>query len=59
MKEIKVLGSGCAKCLKTAEKIQQVANECDIPAVVIDEQLTHSGSIPNRKMIEDWLNGTL
>lgn len=25
------------------------------PGVVIDEQLVHSGSIPDRKMIEEWL----
>lgn len=76
MKKIKVLGSGCAKCVKTAELIQLVANDCgasvDIsketrpevilkydvmstPAVVIDEQLIHSGSVPDRKKIEEWL----
>jgi small redox-active disulfide protein 2 len=25
------------------------------PGVVIDEQLVHSGSIPDRKLIEGWL----
>ena len=25
------------------------------PGVVIDEQVVHSGSIPDRKQIEDWL----
>lgn len=76
MKEIEVLGSGCAKCLKTAELIQSVANDCGIqihlvkeaspeallkhcvmstPAVVIDNQLIHSGSVPDIKKIEMWL----
>ena len=76
MKEIKVLGSGCTKCVKTAEFIQSVANDRGIvvnvvketdpeaimsygvmstPAVVVDNQLMHSGSIPDRKKIEDWL----
>lgn len=26
------------------------------PAVVLDEKLVHSGSIPNREIIEAWLN---
>ncbi len=76
MKEIKVLGSGCARCVKTAEFIQRVAKECGIPvhviketspevimsygimstpAVVVDNQLKHTGSIPDRKQIEEWL----
>lgn len=76
MKEIKVLGSGCAKCVKTAQLIQLIANDCGVsvniiketnpetimnygvmrtPAVVVDDQLMHSGSIPDRKIIEEWL----
>jgi thiol-disulfide isomerase/thioredoxin len=76
MKTIKVLGSGCKKCQKTADSIAEIAAEkgCEInliketspeammnysvmstPAVVIDEQLVHSGSIPHRSDIEAWL----
>ena len=76
MKEIEVLGSGCAKCIKTAELIQMVANDCGVqvhvvkesspevmlkhsvmstPAVVVDNKLMHSGSVPDRKKIETWL----
>ncbi len=76
MKEIKVLGSGCSKCVKTAELIQLIANDCGVsvsviketnpevimnygvmstPAVVVDEQLVHSGSIPDEKKIQSWL----
>ncbi len=76
MKNIKVLGSGCAKCVKTAEFIEKIAAEKQVavsvvketnpekimaygvmstPAVVIDEQVVHSGSMPERQQIESWL----
>jgi small redox-active disulfide protein 2 len=76
MKEIKVLGSGCSKCVKTADLIQLIADNCGIsvtviketnpeiimnygvmstPAVVVDDKLMHSGSIPDKKKIETWL----
>ncbi|RTE65318.1 thioredoxin family protein [Amphritea opalescens] len=76
MKTIKVLGSGCAKCTKTAELIEKVAQEQGVavtvsketdpqvmmaygvmstPAVVIDEQLIHSGSVPQAPQIKEWL----
>lgn len=76
MKEIKILGSGCSKCVKTAEFIQAVADDCGIPvsvvketnpeiimnygvmstpAVVVDDKVMHSGSIPDRKKVEEWL----
>jgi hypothetical protein len=37
MKEIKVLGSGCAKCTKAAELIKSVASECGAAVNVIKE----------------------
>lgn len=76
MLEIKVLGSGCAKCVKTAERIQNVAKTHNIdvhvvketspeamlqygvmntPAVVVNNKLVHSGSVPDIGMIENWL----
>lgn len=76
MKQIKVLGSGCSKCIKTAELIESVATECSVPvnvvketnpevmmsygvmstpAVVVDDVLVHSGSVPDRTKIEGWL----
>lgn len=76
MKQIKVLGSGCSKCVKTAELIEKIAKEQNIevsveketnvevimnygvmstPAVVIDEQLVHSGSMPHTPQIKEWL----
>jgi small redox-active disulfide protein 2 len=79
MKIIEVLGSGCAKCVKTAENIQSAAEHSQIdvqatketnpetimsygvmstPAVVIDGQLVHSGSIPDKAKIAIWLNKT-
>jgi small redox-active disulfide protein 2 len=30
MKEIQILGSGCAKCTKTAEIISKIANELNV-----------------------------
>jgi thiol-disulfide isomerase/thioredoxin len=75
MKEVKVLGSGCNKCIKTAELIKNIAAENEVPvnivketnveiimqygvlstpAVVIDEVLIHSGSIPDKKKIQSW-----
>ena len=77
MKHITVLGSGCAKCSKTAEVIEKIAAELHIdvnvekdtspqalldygvmstPAVVVDNKLVHSGSIPHRDQISAWLN---
>ncbi|MAD44363.1 MAG: thioredoxin family protein [Oceanospirillaceae bacterium] len=77
MKKVKVLGSGCAKCEKTAASIAEIAAEKSVeitlekvtdaeqimsygvmrtPAVVIDDTLVHSGSIPHRDDIESWLN---
>lgn len=76
MKQIKVLGSGCSKCIKTADIIAKVAAELgaevdviketdpeaimnysvmSTPAVVIDEQVVHSGSIPTQDAIRGWL----
>ncbi|MFP4147378.1 MAG: thioredoxin family protein [Halorhodospira sp.] len=76
MKDIKVLGSGCAKCSNTAERIEQVAAELGVeaqvhketgpealveygvmstPAVVVDEKLVHSGSMPELEQIKEWL----
>ena len=76
MKNIIVLGSGCAKCIKTAELIESIANKLNVsvsvsketspevmmslgvmstPAVVIDNNLVHSGSIPLQEKITAWL----
>jgi len=78
VKNIKVLGSGCAKCTKTAEVIANLAYELNIPAdvekvtdaqvimaygvmstpaVVVDEQLVHSGSVPSREEMTKWFTG--
>ena len=76
MRVIKVLGSGCTKCTKTAEAISRIAAELGVdasvsketspqaimgygvmstPAVVVDDKVVHSGSIPHREQIEGWL----
>jgi small redox-active disulfide protein 2 len=76
MKKFKVLGSGCSKCVKTAEMLERISAELGVPvevtketnieaiieygvmstpAVVLDEVLVHSGSMPNREKIESWL----
>lgn len=75
MKNIKVLGSGCTKCVKTAELIELVVKENQVeanvtkvtdpeiimtygvmrtPAVVIDEKVIHSGSMPDKAQIQSW-----
>lgn len=77
MKKFEVLGTGCKKCVNTAEAIKQAAEELDVeaavekvtdpvtmmhyrvmatPAVVVDGTLVHSGSVPDRKKIEEWLS---
>ncbi|SIP87347.1 thioredoxin family protein [Marinobacterium stanieri] len=77
MKQVKVLGSGCSKCVKTAEIITKVASDLGIevnviketdaeaimnygvmstPAVVVDEQVVYSGSIPAQDAIRGWLS---
>ncbi|KEA62908.1 Thiol-disulfide isomerase [Marinobacterium lacunae] len=76
MKQIKVLGSGCSKCIKTADIIAKVAADIGVevnviketdpeaimnhgvmstPAVVIDDTVVHSGSIPSQDAIRSWL----
>ena len=76
MKNIKVLGSGCANCKTVAKLIAAVAEEKGIaielekveeireimsfgilatPGVVVDGQVVHSGGIPSRDKIEQWL----
>lgn len=75
MKNIQVLGSGCAKCIKTEQRINQILAELgaeaevtkvsdpetimnygvmQTPAVVVDEVVVHSGSIPHRDQIISW-----
>jgi small redox-active disulfide protein 2 len=77
MKHLKVLGSGCANCVKTAELIENTAQEQEVdvtvekvtdltaimsygvmstPAVVLDEEVIHSGSVPTKEMIMAWLD---
>ena len=77
MKDIKVLGPGCANCKTVAKLIAAVAEEKGIaielekveeireimsfgilstPGVVVDGQVVHSGGIPSRDKIEQWLN---
>lgn len=78
MLKIRVLGSGCAKCEKTALLIEEVAEQLGVairlekqsdpelllrfgvmrtPAVVINDELVHSGSIPTHGSVESWLQG--
>lgn len=77
MNEIKVLGTGCAKCKNTIALIEQVAEAAGVavdiqkieelrditnygvmstPAVVLDGKVVHTGGIPSRDKIEQWLN---
>jgi small redox-active disulfide protein 2 len=75
---IKVLGSGCANCKTTTQRIEMALAERGLsaelekvedypsimrygvmstPAVVIDEVVVHSGSVPNKATIMAWLDG--
>jgi small redox-active disulfide protein 2 len=77
MNEIKVLGTGCAKCKNTIALIQQVAEAAGVavdiqkieelrditnygvmstPAVVLDGKVVHTGGIPSREKVEQWLS---
>ena len=76
MRNIKVLGTGCAKCKNTFELIKQVAQQESVqiniekvedlpqimaygvmstPAVVVDEQVVHKGSVPSKEQIQTWI----
>ncbi|WP_421853642.1 thioredoxin family protein [Marinomonas sp.] len=37
MKQVKVLGSGCSKCVKTAELIKTIAAENEVPVNIVKE----------------------
>jgi small redox-active disulfide protein 2 len=74
--EIKVLGTGCAKCKTTIALIDEVAKARGVafdlvkveelseimgygvmstPGVVIDGKVVHSGIVPGRDKVEQWL----
>lgn len=57
MKEIKVLGSGCAKCVKTAEIIQLVADmravEVNIIKETSPEVMMHYGVMSTPAVVVD------
>lgn len=76
--KIEVLGTGCKKCVNTAEMVRDTARDMGIeaevrhvtdprallehgvmstPAVVIDGNVVHSGSMPAKETVEAWLRG--
>ena len=76
MKNIKVLGTGCAKCKSTILLITQVAEQLGVainlekvedlaqimsysvmstPAVIIDEVIVHTGGLPSKEEVADWI----
>jgi len=78
MKTIKVLGTGCANCRATVQRVEDVAKALGVPinlekiegiqdimafgvlatpGVVVDDEVVHSGGVPSRERIEQWLTG--
>lgn len=78
MKKIQVLGTGCAKCERTVQLLNDVAESEGVsvdvqkvediaeimsmgvmstPGVVVDGTLVHSGSMPSRSQVVEWLKG--
>ncbi len=76
MKVFKVLGSGCANCVNTANLIEKIAAEHGVdvevekvtdmetimnygvmttPAVVLDEEVVHSGGVPQADKVQSWV----
>jgi small redox-active disulfide protein 2 len=76
MKDIQVLGTGCANCRATVKLIEEVAQSRGVdirlqkveriediaaagvmrtPGVIVDGKIVHSGGIPSREAIADWL----
>ena len=76
MKNVKILGSGCKRCVQTAAmasseasklgieiELEKITDFADIaqfgvastPGVVIDGKVVHSGGVPGRDRIEQWL----
>ena len=76
MRNIKVLGSGCANCKATLKVIEDTARKLGIevelekvedigdimsygvmstPGVIIDGTIVHTGGVPDKKLVENWL----
>jgi small redox-active disulfide protein 2 len=74
--DIKILGSGCAKCAKLEQRVREVVEENHLsasiekvedfkvimgygvmktPALVRDEKVLASGSVPSKKEIRSYL----
>jgi len=51
MKNVKVLGIGCANCKNTVQLIQQVVDEL---GVSIQLEVVHAGGIPAREAVQSW-----
>jgi len=47
MKQVKVLGMGCANCKNTVQLIQQVVDE-------LGDKVVHAGGIPSREAVLSW-----
>lgn len=69
MKNIKVLGTGCANCRNTLKLIDDVARargvaiqlekvedlqQIMIHGVMIDGKVVHAGGVPTRAKVESW-----
>ena len=54
MKDVKVLGPGCKRCVTTAEMIQTEADKLGVP-VTVEKVTDYAGGLPKPDDLARWL----